>query len=316
MLTQKILHGKPKKYAWAALLLALLPTQGAFAADAFTAAFNELASNDVFLWGILVLEGILIMMALALLLVAFKIKSMFAAKFDPKPVLDTAAAPSFWAVLADRLAHDKEEERDVLTDHDYDGIQELDNNLPPWWKMLFNGSIAFAVIYLAYYHVFSMGPLSDEEYKQEVAEAQVKIEAYLAKKANAIDEYSVAFSDSPDDLKLGQKIFEQSCAACHGRQGEGGVGPNMTDNYWIHGGDIKDIFRTIKYGVPEKGMISWKSQLTPAQMQNVSSYIITLIGTNPANAKEPQGELYIKEKAETTAEEKDVEEARKGISMN
>jgi cytochrome c oxidase cbb3-type subunit 3 len=133
------------------------------------------------------------------------------------------------------------------------------------------------------------------------AQAEEEVAEYLATRADLVDEKSVVTLTDEAALDKGKTIFISYCAACHGTQGEGGVGPNMTDNYWIHGGDIKDLFRVVKYGVPEKGMISWKSQLSPVQMQQVSSYILTLVGTNPPNQKEPQGELY--EPAAETAPE-------------
>jgi cytochrome c oxidase cbb3-type subunit 3 len=121
-----------------------------------------------------------------------------------------------------------------------------------------------------------------------------------------IDENSVELSLDAGDIASGKEIFITKCAACHGQQGEGGVGPNFADKYWIHGGDINSLFKTIKYGVPSKGMISWQSQLSPKEMQQVSSFIITLEGTNPPNQKEPQGELYDRDgstKNETTSVE-------------
>lgn len=185
-----------------------------------------------------------------------------------------------------------EKEKDIMLEHPHDGIYELDNSLPPWWVALFYITIAFAIVYVGYYHVWSAGPLQAEQYKMEVEEAEEAVKAYLAKQADFVDETNVTVLDDAQELALGESIFKASCAACHGQLGEGGVGPNMTDEYWIHGGGIQDLFKTIKYGVPEKGMISWKEQLRPGDMQRVASYILTLQGTNPPNQKEPQGELY------------------------
>ena len=134
-----------------------------------------------------------------------------------------------------------------------------------------------------------------------MAEAAEQVKAYQAGLALSIDETNVEVATDASALAEGQQIFTAQCSACHANDGGGGVGPNLTDQYWIHGGDIKDLFSTIKYGVPQKGMISWQSQLTPAQMQNVASYILTMQGTTPANPKEPQGDLY--EPAEEPAEE-------------
>jgi len=185
-----------------------------------------------------------------------------------------------------------EREREILLDHDYDGIKELDNNLPPWWKYLFYITIVWGVVYFSYFHVISAGSLQEEEYAQEVQLAELQ-KTLLMQGSGLIDETNVTFSNDPGSLFAGKENYIKHCAACHGRNGEGLVGPNLTDEYWIHGGSINDIFRIIKVGVPDKGMISWESQLTPNAIQEVSSYIITLQGTNPPNAKPAQGEKYI-----------------------
>jgi len=208
-----------------------------------------------------------------------------------------------------------EKEQDVMLDHDYDGIRELDNNLPPWWVALFYITIIYGVIYFAYYHVLGYGQSTREEYASEVEAAEKAAEEYRLELADAVDETNVILVDDEQALALGKTIFQEKCAACHGQLGEGGVGPNLTDDYWIHGGDIKDVFRTIKYGVPEKGMIAWNTQMRPTDMQKVSSYIMKLHGTNPPNAKEPQGELFQADTNEETAKG-DNEEAENQVGMN
>lgn len=184
------------------------------------------------------------------------------------------------------------EEKEVLTDHDYDGIQELDNNLPPWWKWMFYISIGWAVVYLIYFHVLQIGPLQEEEYKNNMAQAEQEVQAYLEAMALNVDENTVELVLDESRINSGKSTYMALCKQCHGAGGEGGVGPNLTDDYWIHGGRIKDVFKTVKYGVPQKGMISWEAQLSPVQIQNVSTFIMTLRGTNPPNPKAPQGELY------------------------
>ncbi|MFN4233528.1 MAG: cbb3-type cytochrome c oxidase N-terminal domain-containing protein [Bacteroidia bacterium] len=197
-----------------------------------------------------------------------------------------------------------ENEKDILLDHNYDGIKELDNSLPPWWKYGFYFTIVWSIIYLIYYHLGS-GPSSEKEYNDEVALAQLQIEEYMKKSANAVDENSVTLASDASSLDAGKSIYMDNCAACHGRLGEGGVGPNLTDDYWLHGGSIKDVFKTIKYGVPAKGMKSWQAELSPSQIRQVASFIKSLHGTNPPNAKEKQGELYKEDATEnnTTATE-------------
>ena len=194
-----------------------------------------------------------------------------------------------------------EEEDSITLDHNYDGIRELDNNLPPWWTIGFYISIAFSFIYLWIYHVNSDWS-SEQEYQDEIAAAEVQKAQFLEKMAALVDESNVVALTAATDLGEGEKIYQQLCAVCHANDGGGNIGPNLTDAYWLHGGSIQDIFKTIKYGIPEKGMISWQEQLNPQDMQRVASYIQTLVGTTPATPKEPQGELYSPEQESPTAD--------------
>lgn len=184
------------------------------------------------------------------------------------------------------------EESSIDMGHDYDGIRELDNNLPPWWKWGFYISIAYAVVYMFYFHFSGSDWSSDQEYQQEMAAAEAAKAERLEKVANLVDENSVSLVTEASALANGKQIYTTLCVACHGPSGEGGVGPNLTDEYWIHGGSVNDIFRTIKYGVPQKGMISWQAQINPKDMQDVSSFIYQMQGTNPPNGKAPEGEVY------------------------
>lgn len=201
------------------------------------------------------------------------------------------AAGSLWDSLYKRMTRyvPVEKEKDILFDHEYDGIRELDNSLPPWWVWMFYVTIIFAGIYMTYYHFAGIGQSQSEMYESEVKQAEETAKAFLAKQAAKVDETNVTALTDAQQVSLGKTTFQTLCVACHGTAGEGGVGPNLTDEYWIHGGTIKDIFKTIKNGVPEKGMISWQAQLRPEDMQRVASYILTLQGTNPPNAKAPQG---------------------------
>lgn len=185
-----------------------------------------------------------------------------------------------------------EEEESILLDHDYDGIRELDNNLPPWWKYGFYLTIVFAVVYLFNYHVSGSSDLQEVEYQKEMAQAKLEVEEYMKTSANAVDESNVKLLADQKDIDAGKDVFMASCAACHGKAGEGTVGPNLTDIYWLHGGSIQDVFKSIKYGWPEKGMKSWKEDLSPIQIAQVTSFIHSLKGTNPANGKAPQGDAY------------------------
>ncbi|MGV3685595.1 MAG: cbb3-type cytochrome c oxidase N-terminal domain-containing protein [Daejeonella sp.] len=182
------------------------------------------------------------------------------------------------------------EEKDLIMHHEFDGIAELDNPTPAWFMWLFYGSIAFAFSYMMYFHVLDYGKMQEEEYEIEMAQAKVAKDAYLAKAGNNIDENSVKENLAPEVTSAGQAIYNTNCVACHGDKGQGSVGPNLTDTFWLHGGTVNNVFKTIKYGVPEKGMIPWEKTLSPKQIADVANYIISLKGSNPPNAKAPQGQ--------------------------
>jgi len=199
-----------------------------------------------------------------------------------------------------------EKEDEITIDHEYDGIKELDNPIPLWFNALFYSSIVFAVVYLLVYHVFGWGMTQNEEYIAAMQEGEKQRMEFLEKSGSNIDESSVTVDLSPEFVAAGQEIFLQNCGMCHGNQGEGLIGPNLTDEYWLHGGEIGDIFRTIKYGVPEKGMVPWESNLTPVQIAQVSNYILSLEGTNPPNPKAHEGE---KKEAKATESETNIKES-------
>ena len=184
-----------------------------------------------------------------------------------------------------------EKEADMLLDHDYDGIKELDNALPPWWKYGFYITIVVALFYIFKFEVWHTGMNPTQEYAEEMTAAKIQTDAYLASAKENVDENSVVQLDAAG-AAAGKEIFTKTCVACHLAEGQGSVGPNLTDEYWIHGGSIKDIFKTIKYGFPDKGMQSWQTTYSPVQMQQLATYIRTLKGTNPPNPKAPQGDLY------------------------
>ncbi|WP_020604279.1 cbb3-type cytochrome c oxidase N-terminal domain-containing protein [Spirosoma spitsbergense] len=206
-----------------------------------------------------------------------------------KAVTEPPAEPRpFWQRITGMRPMSREHE--LVMNHAYDDIYELDNPTPPWFMGLFYSTIGFGVVYLLVFHVLNIGDLQTAEYKQEVAVAEVQRAAYIQKVAGSINENTVALVRDTPSLEAGKALFSQNCVACHGQQGEGGVGPNLTDPYWLHGGSVKALFHTINEGVPEKGMMSWKKQFNPLQVQQVASYILSLQGTSPANAKAPQGE--------------------------
>lgn len=182
----------------------------------------------------------------------------------------------------------------ILEDHDSDGIRELDNKIPPWFNYLFYGTVLWGAFYMLHYHVLSSGDVQASEYEEEVRLAELKM-AELVKSGALLDESTLTALTEVSALNSGKEIYNKNCAVCHTESGAGLVGPNLTDDYWIHGGGIKNIYAVIKEGVPAKGMISWKTQLNPRQIHEVASYVLTLRGTNPPNAKAPEGMLYVEQ---------------------
>lgn len=193
-----------------------------------------------------------------------------------------------------------DDEGNMDTGHNYDGIRELDNITPPWFTVSFIATIIFAMIYMYRYHVSHSAPLQIEEFEIEMKAAQAQQDSLLKLQGNQVDENNVAMLDAAG-ISGGEKLYAMNCAACHGDKGQGGVGPNLADAYWIHGGSIKDVFKSIKYGWVEKGMKAWKDDFTPTQIAQLSSFIESINGTNPPGAKEKQGELYVESTGATAS---------------
>ena len=186
-----------------------------------------------------------------------------------------------------------EEEGEIILDHNYDGIKELDNRLPPWWVYLFYITIIFGVVYLVRFHIFNDYD-QQLEYEQEMAAARLAIEEYKKTAKDLVDVNTVELLTEASDLNAGEAIFTGNCAVCHMNDGGGGIGPNLTDDYWILGGGIKNVFRTISEGGRAgKGMVAWKTNLKPSEIAQVSSYVLSMHGTTPANPKVPEGEIWI-----------------------
>lgn len=190
-----------------------------------------------------------------------------------------------------------ENEGSLLLNHDYDGIKELDNNLPPWWVYSFYACIIFAAIYLVRFEI--LGADNQEmELKKELAQAKIEVAEYMKNAPDLMDEKTVTQLTEPADLAIGKATFEANCAACHRADAGGQIGPNLTDDHWILGGGIKNIFNTITNGGRDgKGMISWKGTLKPKEIQKVASYIMSLKGSNPKDPKAPDGEIWVEEAA-------------------
>ncbi len=203
--------------------------------------------------------------------------------------------PSLWSKLWTK-SNDfvpMEKEADIMLDHNYDGIRELDNHLPPWWTGLFYLTIVFAVVYLAFYHLSDTLPLPLKEYEKELAVADEQARLLKASSPTAaIDETNVKIVTDPVALADGKTTFLTNCASCHRKDGGGDIGPNLTDEYWKHGGSIQNIFTVVRHGVQGTNMIAWEGFISPEKMQNVASYILSIKGSNPENPKKPEGTLY------------------------
>ncbi|MEJ2902247.1 cbb3-type cytochrome c oxidase N-terminal domain-containing protein [Pedobacter panaciterrae] len=260
--------------------------------------------TDMFIWALLI-TAVLLLAVSVLLLKVIKVyvhESLNPTQFatpEEKRLRRIAAEkteiarpkkPSIWVKLMG--LRPIAEEKDIVMEHQFDGIAELDNPTPAWFMVLFYGTIIFAIIYLLSYHVFGLGNLQEEEYAIELRQAEDAKIAFLQKPGSAgnkINENNVEQSKDAGVLTAGAGLFKTACAPCHGEHAEGLVGPNLTDEFWIHGGGVKNIFKTIKYGVPDKGMIAWEKTLKPKQIADLASYIMSLKGSNPAGAKAPQG---------------------------
>lgn len=250
-------------------------------------SFGNLSATAFYLMISVILIEIVI--AIAMLL---NIRKMVDTEKQAKPALLKEAIAtkkkslvSWW----DRINRFRPIDQDTNIDlgHEYDGIRELDNRLPPWWLYGFYLTIFIGVIYFWRFHVSHSAPLSVEEYEISVSHANEEIKLYLSKKGEDINENTVVLLSSSEDLAAGKAIYLKSCAICHKENGAGEVGPNLTDDYWLHGNDIKDMFRTIRYGV--NAMPQWQNSYSNKQIAQVTSFVKSLHGTNPPNAKSPQG---------------------------
>ena len=274
-------------------LIGLVLSSSAYAQEA-SSSYDKLMSMDKNQLTLLIILGVVLGVIILLLILVIYLMSFITAVFKKEnPAF--ADEPSWWESFKEKfITGDVEEEaveKREMTDHSYDGITELDNFMPPWLQYVFLITAVFGVGYFINYSVLGYGKTGIEEYEEEL-----RIEAIAAeeRKANAvagIDESTAIFDESAGALASGKTIFEGNCAACHAADGGGGVGPNLTDEYWLHGNSIKDVFTVIKYGVVSKGMVPWQDQLSPEEIQQVASFVLSLKGTTPANPKDPQGEL-------------------------
>jgi cytochrome c oxidase cbb3-type subunit 3 len=258
------------------------------------------AFKELWFWGIL---GLLVMIMVAIEIFIAALKSILfkalgqeaQANYLKQEALDKSNRFKWIKEKYNNLLDGKplEEEGEIILDHNYDGIKELDNNLPPWWVYGFYLTIIFAVVYLARYHVFDATDQAGE-FEIEMEEARIAIAEYKKTAKNLVDVNSVELLTETADLNAGKAIFTASCVACHKADGGGGIGPNLTDSNWILGGGIKNVFNTISEGGRDgKGMVSWKSELKPLEMAQVASYLLTFEGTTPADPKVAEGEIWV-----------------------
>lgn len=238
------------------------------------------------------LTGVFEFGSVIFLLFLFSLLLLFVLLHEMEEGQDKSLMSVFWAQFTSKMNDSKplEQENEIMLHHDYDGIKELDNNLPPWWKYLFYVTIIFSVIYMAHYHVLQSGPSSDGEYLAELKAAELEKSKISTVTYNVTADNAKLLTDI-GALTSGKELYTKNCVACHGQNGEGLVGPNLTDNYFIHGNTIKEVYLVIQNGVTEKGMLSWKAQFNPKQIEEVASYVLSLVGTTPANPKAPQGNL-------------------------
>jgi len=276
-------------------LMCLLMAFPGFAQEAetsFLAQMQQMDNNTLILLAIIAIVLMVIVIIIGVMLYMLSFLVSILKKDNPA----AASQPSWWEEFKDKYVTGKmkpiEEEKDIQLNHSYDGIVELDNFMPPWLKYVFYLTIAVAVVYFINYTVLGFGETQIEEYQASLEEASMAAEARAATMITSIDETTVSYDSSTPTINAGQELFAGNCAACHAMDGGGGIGPNLTDEYWIHGGDIQSIFKVVKYGVVEKGMIPWQDQLSAEEMQQVSSYILSIQGTATVNPKDPQGEKF------------------------
>jgi cytochrome c oxidase cbb3-type subunit 3 len=265
----------------------LLATRPALSQTAATSAPAAADSNYALVWFLLstlVLVG-LVFLVLFVALISW-MRPQLRQLYDLPTVHDTWSGQVLGLLVGDaRLV--RGEYRDEVLDHDYDGIHEFDNDLPPWWKWGFAFTVVFAISYVTYYHVARKGQLQGAEYAAEMRQAALFVPVG-GDDPNQVTTYAAL--TAPADLSSGKAVFATNCAPCHGANAEGKVGPNLTDEFWLHGGEVNHVYKTIKFGVNGKGMVAWKGKLSGKQMLQVASYALSLQGSKPANAKAPQGE--------------------------
>ena len=254
------------------------------AAPAKAASLN---SQELLFWMLLGLLGVLLLVLLLVgITIVMQMKPQLRQLYDLPRVHNSWSGKVLGLLVGDATLV-RGEYRDELLDHNYDGIHEFDNDLPPWWKYGFGFTIVFAFVYVGYYHLTTKNRLQVAEYETEMRQAALLVSAG-ADDPTKLTTYLALTTAA--DLGSGKTLFATNCAPCHGQNAEGKVGPNLTDEFWLHGGEVNHVYKTIKFGIPSKGMVAWKGKLSGKQILQVTSYALSLQGSLPANAKPPQGE--------------------------
>lgn len=257
--------------------------------------------SNYLIWIIYIVIGLLLLITYILYLVSRELK---------RYVLGEEIDPNQSSIQKLFQINPVSTDDDVIIDESHDGIYELDNPPPPWFMFLFYGCILFALVYFVRFSLTDYGYSQEDEYALELKAAETKslIKPEMKGAIANIDENNVVELMDKASLDLGKSIYIQNCKICHGQGGKGlqGSGPNLTDEYWKHGGGVLNIFKTVKYGVIEKGMVPWKDNLSPIKIQQVVSYILSIQGTNPEGAKAPEGDLWVPVNDNQTADSTSV----------
>lgn len=292
-LTHEMLKKRKAVLPLTLLAFFLLPGFSSFgqATEVVAAAPNYGGLSATSFW---ILVAVLFIEVCTIAFLVFMIRRV-QAELQPESAQKESSLRAWWRKVDNRLftkAVPLEKEKDILIDHDYDGIRELDNSLPPWWKYGFYATIVASVIYMLHFHVLGSGKDPHQEYAYEMERASAQVQAFLEKDPGKIDENNLKMPDAAG-IAAGAATYSSNCWSCHGKQLEGGAGPNLTDNYWLHKGSLTDVYMSIKHGYPDKGMQAWEKNFSPKEINQLAGYIKSMAGSNPPNAKLPQGDIYV-----------------------
>jgi cytochrome c oxidase cbb3-type subunit 3 len=306
------------------LFLGMMLAAGSWAQEATEKTFWDDPVNDPMLpiYVVTAFIGVVILLVAFVAIALIRILNMLATQAEKDRAqqlgIEYVPKPSWWDKFLQQMNDSVhvETEETIELDHNYDGIRELDNHLPPWWTWLFIGTIGWSAVYIFVYHFSNSLPLQQEEYQQELTLAAEQAQRLKALQPQAeVDESTLVYEAAPEIIANGKVVFmNNTCGSCHRNDGGGNaIGPNLTDAYWLHGGDVKQIFKTINEGVIEKGMPAWGKSMSPQNVKEVTFYVMSLQGTNPPDAKAPQGELFTPEPVEVEGDSVEVDTVGVGV---